>query len=112
MCGDKSQLLNLKMKKGGSVTIGDNKTLPILRKGTIGNSIISIERVQYVQGLKYNLILISQLYDDGYFVDFGKERCIINVGTNKVLLVARREGNIYILDFEMQGTSYYLDVVD
>ncbi|WOH12597.1 hypothetical protein DCAR_0832103 [Daucus carota subsp. sativus] len=44
MSGDKSQFLSLKMKKGGRVTIGDSKTLPILGKGTIGNSIISINK--------------------------------------------------------------------
>ena len=99
MCEDRSQFLSLKKKKGGKVTIGNSKTLQILGKGTIGNSNISIVNVQYVQGLTYNLLSISQLYDDGHTVDFNKEKCTIYVGTNKVPLVARREGNIYIIDF-------------
>ena len=65
-------------------------------EGKIGNKHISIDRVQYVKGLKYNLLSISQLYDDGHAVDFGIEKCIITVGTTKVPIVARREGNIYI----------------
>ena len=62
MSGEKSLFLSLKKKKGGRVTIGDNKTLPILGKGTIGNSIISINKVQYVKGLTYNLLSICLLY--------------------------------------------------
>ncbi|KAL8097244.1 hypothetical protein AgCh_030390 [Apium graveolens] len=100
------------MKKGGRVTIGDSKTLQILGKGKIGNKHISIDKVQYVKGLKYNLLSISQLYDDGHKVDFGIEKCIITIGTNKVPLVARREGNIYILDFELQKTACCLATLD
>ena len=96
MSGDKAQFLSLQMKKGGRVTIGDSKTLQILGKGKIGNKHISIDKVQYVKGLKYNLLSISQLYDDGHTVNFGIDKCIITIGTNKVPLVARREGNIYI----------------
>ena len=105
MSGDKAQFLSLQMKKGGRVTIGDSKTLQILGKGKIGNKLISIDKVQYVKGLKYNLLSISQLYDDGHTVNFGIDKCIITIGTNKVPLVARREGNIYILDFELQKTA-------
>ena len=89
MSGDKSQFLSLKMKKGGRVTIGDNKTLPILGKGFIGNSIISINKVQYVKGLTYNLLSLSQLFDDGHIVNFGKHECTILVGANKTPLVAK-----------------------
>ncbi|KAL8103377.1 hypothetical protein AgCh_027806 [Apium graveolens] len=71
MSGDKAQFLSLQMKKGGRVTIGDSKTLQILGKGKIGNKHISIDKVQYVKGLKYNLPSISQLYDDGHNVNFG-----------------------------------------
>ena len=112
MSGDKAQFLSLQMKKGGRVTIGDSKTLQILGKGKIGNKHISIDKVQYVKGLKYNLLSISQLYDDGHTVNFGIDKCIITIGTNKVPLVARREGNIYILDFELQKTACCLAAID
>ena len=101
MCGDKAQFKSLKMIKGGRVTIGNSKTLQILGKGTIGNSIISIDKVQYVKGLSYNLLSVSQLFDDGHLVDFGIDKCTVTIGTNKVPLVARREGNIYVLDFDL-----------
>lgn len=100
MSRDKSQFLSLKMKKGGRVTIGDSKTLPILGKRAIRNSIISINKVQYVKGLTYNLIIISHLFDGDHFVNFGKNDCTILVGVNKNPLVAKREGNINVLNFE------------
>ncbi|KAK1396192.1 hypothetical protein POM88_006055 [Heracleum sosnowskyi] len=60
MCGDKSQFLSLKMKKGGSVTIGDNKTLRILGKGTIGNSNISIDKWSLeILAFDFMLIMIT-----------------------------------------------------
>ena len=96
MCGDKSQFISLTMKRGGGVTIGDSKSLPILGKGKVGNGTTFINNVRYVKGLKYNLLSVSQLHDDGHKVDFYKDKCIITDGTNKVPLVARREGNIYI----------------
>ena len=102
MSGEKSQFLSLKMKKGGRVTIGDSKTLPIFGKGTIGNSIISINKVQYVKGLTYNLLSISQLFDDGNIVNFAKDNCTILVGAKNTSLIAKREGNVYVLNLEEQ----------
>ena len=68
MCGDKTQFKSLKMKRGGGVTIGDSKTLPILGKGKVGNDTASISNVRFVKGLKYNLLSVSQLHDDGHKV--------------------------------------------
>ena len=112
MCGDKAQFISLKFKKGGGVTIGDSKTLPILGKGKIGNDTMFIDNVRYVKGLKYNLLSVSQLHDDGHSVVFDKEKCVITVSTNQIPLVARREGNVYILDFELQETACCLAAVD
>ena len=69
ICRDKAKFLSLKLEKGGRATIGDNKTLQILGI-RIGNNLILIDRVQYVHVLKYNLLSISQLYDDGHSVNF------------------------------------------
>ncbi|XP_063942869.1 uncharacterized protein LOC108194565 [Daucus carota subsp. sativus] len=112
MCGDKIQFKSLKLKRGGGVTIGDSKTLPILGKGKVGNDTASISNVRFVKGLKYNLLSVSQLHDDGHKVEFSKDKCVITVGTNQIPLVARRKGNIYILDFELQKTACCLAAVD
>ena len=111
-CGEKTQFISLKPKKGGGVTIGDSKILPILGKGNVGNSTTFIYNVRYFKGIKYNLLSVSQLHDDGHKVVFKKNKCVITVGTNKIPLVARREHNVYVLDFDLQDTCYKLDLND
>ncbi|XP_010549190.1 PREDICTED: uncharacterized protein LOC104820444 [Tarenaya hassleriana] len=52
--------------KGGSVTFGDGKKGKILSKGTLNVSgLPKLKDVKVVQGLRANLISISQLCDDG-----------------------------------------------
>ena len=73
MTGDKSKFISPEKKKGGKVTFGDNKTLNIIGKGKIGNNKFSIDKVHLVDGLKYNLISVSQLLDKGHSVIFSKD---------------------------------------
>ena len=47
---------------------GGNQTGRIIGSGTIGNSSISINNVWLVDGLRHNLLSISQFYDNGYDV--------------------------------------------
>lgn len=54
-----NMFLNLKKKKGGSVTIVDIKTHQILGKGKISKCMILIDKDQYVQGLKCSLLKIN-----------------------------------------------------
>ncbi|KAL4303611.1 hypothetical protein GQ457_10G011060 [Hibiscus cannabinus] len=66
MTGDKSRFLELKPKNGGVLTFGDNSKGHIEGIGSIGNhSSIFIDNVLYVNGLKHNLLSISQLCDKG-----------------------------------------------
>ena len=102
MTGDKSKFVELQLKKNGTVTFGDNRSCDIIGKGTIGNGKVNICNVHLVKGLEFNLISISQLMDNGHQVNFNKKNCIISHGTNNSTLVAKREGNIYTIDFERQ----------
>ena len=78
MTGDISLFFNFVSKKKGFVTYGDNNKGAILGKGSIGNpSSITISDVLLVEGLKHNLISISQLCDKGYTIVFSQECCII-----------------------------------
>ena len=66
MIGDESKLTFLTKKNGGYVTFGDNAKRKIIGQGNIGNDISSlIENVLLVDGLKHNLLSISQLCDKG-----------------------------------------------
>ena len=72
MTGDESKFAFLTKKKGGYVTFGDNAKKRIIRQGNIGNDTSSlIDNVLLVDGLKHNLLSISQLCDKGFKVIFG-----------------------------------------
>jgi hypothetical protein len=59
------------------VKFGGNQTGKIIGTGTIGNSSISINNVWLVDGLKHNLLSISQFCDNGYDVMFDKTSCTV-----------------------------------
>jgi hypothetical protein len=99
MTGDRKSFLSLEKKEGGSVTFGNNETVVIKGKGTIGKlNSAKIENVHYVEGLKHNLISISQLCDNGLEVIFKTDSCEIKQpSSNKVLFNGSRKKNVYIL---------------
>ena len=67
MTGDESKFAFLTRRKGGYVTFGDNGKGRIIGNGSIGNNSSSlIENVLLVDGLKHNLLSISQLCDKGF----------------------------------------------
>ena len=88
MTGDKSKFLSLATYSGGTVTFGDNQKGNIIALGKVGKSSShSIDNVFLIDGLKHNLLSISQFCDKGNSVCFTDEYCqIINNNTNKVVL--------------------------
>jgi hypothetical protein len=71
MTGDKHSFLSFEKKEGGSVTFGNNEKASIKGKCIIGKiNSAKIENVHYVEGLKHNLISISQLCDNDFEVIF------------------------------------------
>ncbi|XP_050914601.1 uncharacterized protein LOC127129463 [Lathyrus oleraceus] len=78
MTRDINKFSNLKLKAKGFVTYGDNNKGKILGKGIVGAPpFTSIEDVLYVEGLKHNLLSISQLCDKGFKIKFTKDECLI-----------------------------------
>ena len=58
-----------------------------------------IHDVLYVEGLKHNLLSISQLCDKGYQVIFKTNSCEICLpNTKEVMLIGKRINNVYLLD--------------
>ena len=58
--------------------LGGNRKGRITRVGKIGiHPYPSIDNVLFVEGLKHNLLNISQLCDSGYVVSFNKDECIV-----------------------------------
>jgi len=100
MTGERSIFLTLTMKEGGTVRFGGNQTGKIFGTGTIGNFSISINNVWYVDGLRHNLLSISQFCDNGYDVMFEKNNCtVINKDDQSIIFKGKRRSNVYKIIF-------------
>jgi len=78
MTGDKSKFAKLELKEESFLTYGDNNKGRILGSGVISNEdSFNIHNVLLVEGLKHNLISISQLCDKGFKVVFEPNHCLI-----------------------------------
>ena len=99
MIGHGSLFQELDRNRSGSITFGDNSKRVIQWIGTIGNNFqTQIKHVLYVEGLKHNLLNISQLCDKGFRVCFDAQaRHVINSNTNQVIYVGKRHDNVYVI---------------
>ena len=100
MTKDKEQFNKLEAKDGGHVTFGDNSKGKIINIGEIGNpQSLSIHHVLFVDGLKHNLLSISQLYDMENKVTFYPKNCFVNsLDEEKVIFSGERVENVYVID--------------
>jgi len=100
MIGDASLLTGLTLKHGGYVTYCDNNKGRIVGNGDIevkGN--LTIHNVLLVEGLKHNLLSISQLCNKGMQATFQPEICLVSSGDLRhTHLVGKRVNNVYMLD--------------
>ena len=79
MIGDRSLFKVFKSKKGGNVIFGDRSKSQIKGKGTISlPGLQDSANVLYVEGLRVNLLSISQICDQDFKVLFskGKMPCV------------------------------------
>ena len=100
MTGDKDQFISLESKDGGNVTFGDNAKGKIVGIGQVGNpKTLSIHKVLLIDGLKHNLLSISQLCDMGNKVTFYPKNCFVsNLSDDKVIFKGERLEHIYMID--------------
>jgi len=108
MTGDKAKFAKLELKEEGFVTYGDNNKGRILGNGVIGNeSSFNIKNVLMVEGLKHNLISISQLCDKGFKVKFEPNNCFIYDAYGSIVFIVKRVNNIYLLDVHHASFSIH-----
>ncbi|XP_059668781.1 uncharacterized protein LOC132313857 [Cornus florida] len=104
MTGDGSKFVSLKNFYGGNVIFGDNQKAKIIGIGTVSqsNELPEIKEVLLVEGLKHNLLSVSELCDNGKKVCFDKERCnVVDTESEKILFSAcRSSGNVYTVSEE------------
>jgi len=93
----KSNFLSLTATPGGSVEFGNGKSGTIVGIGKIGESVShSIDGVYLVDGLRHNLLSMSQLCDKDNLVVFTSNRClVVNMDTGGVVLKGKRHKNVY-----------------
>ncbi|XP_059654885.1 uncharacterized protein LOC132301662 [Cornus florida] len=116
MTGDGSKFNSLQQFNGGNVIFGDNQRAKIVGIGIVSKSeeLPEIQEVLLVEGLKHNLLSVSQLCDSGKEVCFNKERCnVIDLESKQVLFSASKSlGNVYTVTEESQVTQCNLTTCD
>jgi hypothetical protein len=101
MTGDKSKFLTLSENKSGNAIFGNDALGKIKGKGmvSLSNGKGKAQDVLFVDGLKHNLLSVSQVCDRGCEVVFTSKDCKIK-SVNLGQLVAkgiRTENNVYVL---------------
>ena len=87
MTEDRTLFKEFECKKGGNVTFGDGIKSQIKGKGIISlPGLPDIANVLYVEGLKVNLLSISQICDQDFMVLFSKGKCLVLNELGKQLL--------------------------
>ncbi|KAJ9545061.1 hypothetical protein OSB04_024768 [Centaurea solstitialis] len=89
-------------KEGSSVAFGGNQKGKIKGYGMIVKGEITVNQVSYVDGLKHNLISVSQLCDNGMDVKFNIKYCILYKADTLIeVMRANRRGDLYFLIFDV-----------
>ena len=102
MSGKRSLFHELKKQSTGTITLGDKGKCDIVGIGSVGSTPDhAIKNVYLVDGLKYNLLSVSQLCDNGNDVGFNKKRCIVRrEDTSEIVLIAYRYNDTYAVNAE------------
>ena len=100
MTREKLMFQTLNMKEGGVAGFRGNQKGKVTGMSIISNSSILINDVWLVDGLKHNLLSISQFCDSGCKVMFNKNICIVmNEFDKSVGFKGKRKGNVYKINF-------------
>ncbi|GKA61313.1 retrovirus-related pol polyprotein from transposon TNT 1-94 [Tanacetum coccineum] len=114
MTSVKSYLHKYVEQPGPKVVFGDDSTCTSEGYGSIKCNGIVFTKVAFVNGLKYNLISISQLCDAKYIVQFDKKRGTIFNSNKEVVMIAPRDkpcsscekGKHHRASFKTKQTSF------
>jgi len=87
MTGDHFLFKVFESKKCGNVTFGDGSKSQIKGKGIISlPGLPDVTNVLYVEGLRVNLLSISQICDQDFMVLFSKGKCLVLNKSGKKLI--------------------------
>ncbi|GJR65079.1 retrovirus-related pol polyprotein from transposon TNT 1-94 [Tanacetum coccineum] len=94
-----------KEEPGPKVVFGDNSLGDTEGFGLVNCNGITFTRVAYVNGLKHNLISISQLCDANFKVLFTKTQGTIYNQKDEVVLIAPRRRYVYVIDMSSYNSK-------
>ncbi|GKA10285.1 retrovirus-related pol polyprotein from transposon TNT 1-94 [Tanacetum coccineum] len=94
----KQYLHRYSKESGPKVVFGDNSSGDTEGYGSMNYNGITFIRIACVNGLKHNLISISQLCDANFKVLFTKTQGTIFKQNNEVVLIAPRRRDVYFID--------------
>ena len=100
MTGHQDILKSFKSGKGGDISFGDKTTGSITGSGSVKlNEKIEVAIVNLVDFLKYNLLSVAQLCDQGpNKVVFTTTTCYVKNAKKEIILKGRRYNSTYIFD--------------
>ncbi|PKA47373.1 hypothetical protein AXF42_Ash021709 [Apostasia shenzhenica] len=103
MTGNASKFSSIKFKNKGKVFFGDNSQGSIVGYDSIlVEPNLFLSKVLLVEGLKHNLLSVSQLCDNGYLVEFYSTKYIIkHIESDSTILVGSRDENVYTIDYPL-----------
>nr|GEY00430.1 retrovirus-related Pol polyprotein from transposon TNT 1-94 [Tanacetum cinerariifolium] len=90
---------------GPKVVFGDNYLSDTKGYGSVNCNGIIFTKVAYVNGLKHNLISISQLCDANFKVLFTKTQGTIFDEKDEVVHIAPKKINVYVIDMSSYNTD-------
>jgi hypothetical protein len=104
MTGDKTLFKELKEGRSGNITYGDGSKSKVMGQGTVEiPGVPTSQEVLYVEGLKANLLSISQFCDNDLVVQFSKTECsIFDAQGNWLMGGDRTSDNCYGISPTMQ----------
>ncbi|XP_060972333.1 uncharacterized protein LOC133038258 [Cannabis sativa] len=99
MTSDKDFIVNIKPVQCGEVTFDNGLTGNVIGVGTLNfEGLPRLKNVMLIEGLKANLLSISQICDQGYTVNFDNDHCfVLNSNKQCILQGFRSVDNCYTL---------------
>ncbi|GJZ77925.1 retrovirus-related pol polyprotein from transposon TNT 1-94 [Tanacetum coccineum] len=100
------QYLHIYSKESGpKVVFGDDSSGDTEGYGSVNCNVITFTMVAYVNGLKHNLISISQLCDANFKVLFTKSQGTILNQNDEVFLIDSRRRDVYVIDINIENLN-------
>ncbi|KAG9456851.1 hypothetical protein H6P81_001359 [Aristolochia fimbriata] len=94
MTGNARNLTDIHREDGGEVTFGDGSKVAVIGRGSLRvDGLPKLENVLLVDGLKVNLLSISQLCDQNLHIRFTKDGCVVENDRRQSVLEGTRTGD-------------------